>query len=199
MSSRDRVPSPPKSLRLALLAAVLAALPACTVSPLYATSSTIAPGGAPRTTIADVRGRVSVQVANDRTSQVFRNALLFQLNGGAKPVTPLYEVRYVVKGQENVVAIQKGSGIPSASAYRLAVSYQLIRLADTKVIATGSRFGTAPFDRTRQLFASSRAVLDARNQAGMEAAERVNLAVTAAIDRDLRIPAAASEPRPVAR
>lgn len=194
MSSPDRVFGPLRFARpilaLALAPALVMmalALPACTVSPLYGSSNSDGglPAG-PGAALAAVRGRISVALANDRTGQVFRNALLFRLNGSATPSVPLYDVRYVALGTETIVSIQQGSGIPSASSYRMSVTYQLIRLSDTKEIASGTRFGTAPFDRTQQLFASERALLDAREQAGEEAAERVAFAIAAAIRKDLK-------------
>lgn len=191
MSSPDRLPRSPRPARivLALLPALM--LAACTVAPLYGRSEAEALStGAPGTALAAVRGRISVAVANDRTAQIFRNALLFRLNGGARPDAPLYDIRYTIVAYETVVSIQQGSGIPSASAYRMNVSYEVVRLGDAKRIAGGSRSGTAPFDRTAQLFASSRAVLDAREQAGREVAERVGLAVAAAIRKDLAVAAA---------
>lgn len=196
MSSPDPVLVPvvlapePRPARLAPAALALLAvlgLSACTVSPLYGTSGVDALStGAPGAALAAVRGRISVAAANDRTAQVFRNALLFRLNGGTPPAAPLYDIRYTVVAFEAVVSIQQGSGIPSASAYRMNVTYQVVRLSDAKEIGAGTRFGTAPFDRTAQLFASSRAILDAREQAGREAAERVSLAVAALIRKDLR-------------
>ncbi|KQT42899.1 hypothetical protein ASG43_15175 [Aureimonas sp. Leaf454] len=159
----------------------------CTVQPLYrggdASLDLKAPtiGG-----LAAARGRIGVAPANDRTAQIVRNQLIFGLNGGREPVSPLlYEIRPIVRGAEQVVSIQRGTGVPSASLFRVTVSYQVVRISDSQVIASGTRFASTPFDRSEQLFAASRAVLDARETAGKEAAERVTLAVANAIAKDL--------------
>lgn len=187
MSSSDRAVRPSALARLTLLALVALALPACTVSPLYGTARVDDLAAAPvETDLAALRGQISVAPANDRTAQIFRNALLFRLNGGKAPATPRYEIRYGVTGLETVVSVQQGSGIPSASLYRMNATYEVVRLADAKVIASGMRFATAPFDRSSQLYASSRAVVDARERAGTAVAERVELAVLAAIRKDIR-------------
>jgi LPS-assembly lipoprotein len=184
MSSSER--ARPAALRSLAILGLAALLPACTVAPLYGTGDRqVLPSGATTTVLADMRGKIAVSAANDRTTQVVRNALLFRLNGGTTPVAPVYEIRNTVSGGETVVSIQAGSGVPSASSYRMTVSYQVVRLADQKVIATGSRFAVAPFDRSSQLFASSRALIDAREQAGRSVAEKVELAVVAAIRKDL--------------
>jgi LPS-assembly lipoprotein len=152
MSSSDRVRP-----RLAgLLALIL--LGGCTVSPLYGTSSrTDLAAGQAGLSLGDLRGQIGVGVANTRTAQLFRNALLFRLNGGTTPTAPAYEIRYGVVGVENVVSIERGSGVPAASLY----------------------------DRSAQLFAASRALIDARELAARAVAEKVELAAVVAIRKDL--------------
>ncbi|BDA86841.1 hypothetical protein Sa4125_43830 [Aureimonas sp. SA4125] len=166
---------------------VMLSTSACTVAPLYGKSRVDALStGVPGTELADMRGRISVSQANNRTTQIVRNALLFNLNGGKKPEAPVYEIRNSVTGLETVVSIQSGSGVPSASTYKMTVAYQVVRLADQTVIATGSRNATAPFDRSAQLFSSSRALLDAQRKAGELVAGQVELAVVSAIRKDLQ-------------
>jgi LPS-assembly lipoprotein len=159
----------------------------CTVQPLYRGGDNSLDLKAPTIGgLAAARGRIGVSAVNDRTAQIVRNQLIFSLNGGREPVSPLlYEIRPIVRGDETIVSIQRGSGVPSASLYRVNVTYQVIRISDSQVIATGTRFASTPFDRSEQLFASSRAVQDARETAGKEVAERVALAVANAIARDL--------------
>ena len=182
MSSSERALRP----RIAgLLALVL--LGGCTVSPMYGKSSqaALATGGSGQS-LGDLRGQIAVAPANTRTAQLFRNALLFRLNGGTTPTAPVYEIRYSATGQENVVSIERGSGVPAASLYRMDATYQVVRLSDQKVIDSGLRFASVPFDRSEQLFASSRALIDARELAAKEVAEKVQLGAAVAIRKDLR-------------
>lgn len=170
---------------LAAASAIAAAglgLAACTSGPLYGTTA-LAPDVPGAASLGALRGRIAVALAGTRTGQIFRNALLFRLNGGEAVTDPVYEVRYTATGLESSVSIESGSGLPQAGLYRMTVTYQLVRLADAKVVDTGSRFATAPFDRTNQLFADQRAIIDARQQAGEAVAARVELAVAAAISR----------------
>lgn len=171
------------------LAAVLALSAGCTVQPLYKGDGASALDlKAPTLTgLASVKGRVGVSAADNRTAQIVRNQLIFALNGGLEPASPLlYEVRQAVTGGETVVSIQSGSGVPAASLFRVSVAYQVVRISDSAVIAKGTRFATTPFDRTDQLYAATRSLLDARETAGKEVAERVALAVANAISKDLR-------------
>lgn len=184
MSSTDRVKRLARPLALAGLAGALALASACTVRPLYGRSGAVL-AGEPAPAVADLRGRVEVAPVNSRQEQVVRNALLFGFNGGEAPVAPFYKVSFTAVGVETVVSIQQDSGVPAASLFRLTVSYSVARTTDGRVIATGSRFANAPFDRSRQLFAASRAFRDAQEQAGREAAEQVRLVILGAISRDL--------------
>ncbi|GGE06823.1 hypothetical protein GCM10011390_27380 [Aureimonas endophytica] len=181
MSFSDRRRFRRRALALGLLAGLGLGLSACTVHPLYGTASM--PAGAPG--LAELKGRVDVAPVGDRTSQIVRNALLFGFNGGETPIAPLYRIAFTALGQENVVSIQQDSGIPAASIYKLTVNYTVTRTTDTKVIATGTRFADAPFDRNRQLFAATRAYRDAQERAGKEVAEQMRLVVLSAIRKDL--------------
>lgn len=184
MSLCDRVSAGLPLLVLAGLAAAALATSACTVRPLYGQSGTLS-FGEPTPGLGDLKGRIEVAPVGDRTSQIVRNALLFGFNAGEAPVAPLYKIAFAAAGLETVVSIQQGSGIPSASLYKLTVNYTVIRATDAKVIATGSRSAEAPFDRSRQLFAATRAFRDAQERAGREVAEQVRLVVLGAIRRDL--------------
>lgn len=185
MSSFDRARRM-KTGTLVCLALVALSGSACTVAPLYGKPPVDAFATGPADpTLADLRGRISVSPANNRTAQIVRNALLFDLNGGKKPEAPVYEIRNSVAGGEAVVSIQAGSGVPSASTYKMTVTYQVVRLSDRAVIASGSRNATAPFDRSAQLFSSSRALLDAQKRAGALVAGQVELAAVSAIRKDL--------------
>lgn len=186
MSSSDRARRM-KAGTLVCLALVALSASACTVAPLYGKPSPEALSAGPSgPVLAEMRGRISVSPANNRTTQIVRNALLFDLNGGQKPESPVYEIRNSVTGTETVVSIQAGSGVPSASTYTMTATYQIVRLSDQTVIATGSRNATAPFDRSAQLFSSSRALIDAQKRAGDLVAGQVELAAAAAIRKDLK-------------
>lgn len=173
-----------RGLRLGMAALILAAAAGCTAGPLYGDRA--ADFGAPgAVSAAALRGRIAVAPAEDRMTQIVRNKLLFDLNGGDAVREPLYEVGLTVNGAEVGVSIESGSGVPTASIFQVTVSYQVVRLSDSKVIATGKRQANAPFDRSAQLFAAERAAYDARQKAGETAASLVELDAVARIRRDV--------------
>jgi LPS-assembly lipoprotein len=177
--------------RLLVLAAALA-LAGCTAGPLYGTTSVDPATGARSSVLTELRGRIALTPAQTRTAQVFRNAMLYKLNGATPVSAPLYELRYTVSATDQIAAVEAGTGTPSAALYRMTVDYELIRTADLKSLARGQRFATVPYDRTSQLFAASRAVVDARDQAGETVAERVLGAVAPVLQRE-----AFTDPAPV--
>ncbi|SMC81608.1 hypothetical protein SAMN06297251_10930 [Fulvimarina manganoxydans] len=163
-------------LALSLSAASLAG---CTAGPLY---GGVAPDGQSAETLRDLRGRIAVSEANTRTAQIVRNPLLLRLNAGAPVSDPVYEVRLTVNGAERGISIES-TGVPVSAIYVLTVNYQLVRLSDNQVVDSGMRQVPVPFDRTAQLFQSQRALLNAREQAGKEAAAQLELAIATALQR----------------
>ncbi|WP_062015318.1 hypothetical protein [Aureimonas sp. AU4] len=171
-------------LRTAALASVLLGLAACTSGPLYGTTDVDPATGARSSVLTDLRGRIGVQSADTRTAQIFRNAMLFELNG-AEPVRgALYELRYTVTASDQVSSLETGTGVPTASLYRMTVAFDLVRLSDNKSVTKGSRFAMIPYDRTNQVFAATRAVVDAQNQAGETVARRILFAIGPTLQRD---------------
>jgi hypothetical protein len=103
--------SPKAAVAAALIGLGLLGLAGCQVRPLYAS----APGEAgPQ---ADLPA-ISVDEPVSREEQVYRNALLFGLRGGADPALPRYTLAYRITVQEQGVAVERGTGTPN--------TYQLI-------------------------------------------------------------------------
>jgi len=181
--------------------ALLALIAGCTAGPLYGTTHVDPASGARSSGLTELRGRIGVSQAPTRTAQVFRNAILYRLNGATPVAAPIYELRFTTAALDQVASVESGTGIPTASLYRMTVDYQLVRLADGVVIARGQRFAMAPYDRSVQLYASERAVIDARDQAGAAVAERVLAAVAPILQRESLnpTPAPAAVTPPVAK
>ncbi len=95
---------------------------------------------------------------------------------------------------DQVSSLEAGTGAPSASLYRMTVDFDLVRLSDGRSLVKGQRFALVPYDRTQQLFAAERAVIDARDQAGKAVAERVLTVVAPALQREAASPAPAATP-----
>ncbi len=166
--------------------AALTLLAACTSGPAYApqTSAPQTPDVSGPPLLSELRGRVAVREANSRTEQIFRNALLFRLNGSEPVRDARYQVNYSITALDSVTSVESGSGIPSAASYRMQADYTIVRLSDNETIGAGSRFSTVPYDRNSQLYASQSAVEDARARAGKELAERVGMALLPVLKRE---------------
>jgi LPS-assembly lipoprotein len=182
--SRSLVGPSSSGLRLATLGLALA-LSACTAGPLYGPTSVDPVTGQGQSVLDQLAGRIDVQLATTRTAQIVRNSLLFRLNGAEGVSDPLYIVDLAVSGTEQGVSVQGGgSGVPTASIYSMRATYSVRRVSDGVVLGTGSRTTTAPFDRSDQLYAARRALLDARDNAGRDLADRVAAAVLPILQRE---------------
>ncbi|MFD2239191.1 hypothetical protein [Aureimonas populi] len=166
------------------LLAVLA-LAGCTAAPLHGQGPVSPVTGQPLAGVETLSGRIAVSEAGSRTAQVVRNPLLFRLNGATPVREPLYEVVLDVSGFEQDVSVQGGSGVPTASLYRIQASYTVRRVSDGAVLGSGTRFSTAPYDRSEQLFAADRALIDARDKSAAELADRLAVAVLPILRREI--------------
>lgn len=164
--------------RRALLAAAafagLSAISGCTWEPLHGASGygDAAIGGA-------LLSQISVSAVETRVGQQVRNHLVFLLHGGRETAGARYEARIRVTDTGNEYAAVRNIRDFTAGAVTVTVSYDLIDKTSNSRISGGSRIATAPYDRTTQSFANSRARRDAENRAAREAAEQVRLALAA--------------------
>lgn len=190
MSSSDRarrVPAvgSPKGrwLRLAPVAALAAGLlSGCTAGPLYGThgvGGTDVGGEAARLPYA---GRIAITEADTRTDQLVRNELLFRLNRGRPVVDPVYELRLSVSGKARGTIVES-EGVSRSVIYIERAKYQLVRLSDQQVVASGERSATVPYDQTIQLYQSQRSLKNAREEASKQLAGQLELAVASALSR----------------
>ncbi|MBP0616454.1 hypothetical protein [Jiella mangrovi] len=167
----------------ALLAGVVAALLAgCTAGPLYGTNGV---GGTDIGSAAarlPYAGRIAITEADTRTDQLVRNELLFRLNRGKPVADPLYELRLQVTGKARGSIIQS-EGVSRSVIYIETAKYQLVRLSDNAVITSGERSATVPYDQTIQLYASQRALKNARSEASRQLAGQLELAIASALSR----------------
>ncbi|ALN71514.1 hypothetical protein [Aureimonas sp. AU20] len=173
-----------RSLKVLPLVAAAWLLAGCTAGPLYGTTHLDPATGARANALVGLKGRISITPAQTRTAQVFRNAMLYALNGADPVREPLYELRPVVTASDQITSLEAGTGAPAASLYRMTVDYDLVRLRDGVSLTKGQRFAMVPYDRTQQLYAAERAVVDAREQAGKAVAERILAVVAPVLQRD---------------
>lgn len=174
MSSSDRGrPCRRRALILAIVPAL--ALAACTVQPLYGTG----PSGA---AVASGLTHISIDQVDTRVAQEVRNRLIFLLYGGAgQPTAPTYNMRLVVTSSEQPLGV---TPVESAPAYSVTVTatYEVTALATGDVVIRTTTRGSATYDRVNQVFANTRARLDAEDRAAAKVADdiRTRLAVATA-------------------
>jgi len=126
--------------------------------PLYGSAAI---GGADVT--AQLAG-VDIAPIPGRLGQRLRNELIFNSTGGGAAAAPVYRLEIAVK--ENVIStLVQTDGDALSQIYTADASFNLIRLADKKVVLKGTSFGRAGFERNPSIFSNVRAQDDAQNRA----------------------------------
>jgi LPS-assembly lipoprotein len=116
--------------------------------------------------------KVDVAPIPGRVGQRIRNELIFQTTGGGAPETPQYRLDIAIR--ESVVStLVMVDGNAGGQIYNIEASYNLIRLNDKSVVASGKSFGRASFDRVTSIFANVEARQDAENRAAQSVGEEL--------------------------
>ena len=161
-----------------VLATLAVALAACTVQPLYAPT---AAGTSVATTIASVY----IEDVDTRLAQEVRNKLIFGLNGGAgQPANPAYRMKLNVTSSETAPGVTTFETAPAYSI-TVAATYEVTSVETGKIVYRSTARGTASFDRVNQIYANTRAKLDAENRAAAQVANDIAIRVAAAVAHGL--------------
>jgi LPS-assembly lipoprotein len=160
--------------KLAIGVAALLAPSACTVQPLYAPTLSGA-------SAVSALGQIAIDPVDTRVAQEIRNKLIFSLSGGSEPTAPAFRMRLLVSSAESALGV---APVEAAPAYSITVSatFEVKTVATGEIVLRGTSRGTASFDRVSQIYANTRARLDAENRAAALAADdiRIRLASAAA-------------------
>ncbi|WP_041320591.1 hypothetical protein [Hyphomicrobium denitrificans] len=115
---------------------------------------------------------VDVAPIPGRVGQRIRNELIFQTTGGGKPATPQYRMDIAIR--ESVIStLVMVNGNAGGQIYSIEASYNLIRLSDKSVVASGKSYGRASFDRVTSIFANVEARQNAENRAAESVGEEL--------------------------
>jgi LPS-assembly lipoprotein len=165
--------------RATRLAAVLAAaglLSGC-FEPLYG-SRTVSGGPAMRDRLSAVdvlpidapQGRPEARIGVE-----LRNALLFDITGGAGASSATHRLKINLTSSRQSVIVDIYSQRPDVENYGLDVTYSLIEIATGKVVVTGQTFARVSFDipGQQQRFARARGLRDAENRAAKVIADQI--------------------------
>lgn len=159
-------------LWIALMAAV--AVSGCQVQPLYGTGPSVGLSGESSSVRQSLR-EIDVADPRDRPEQVFRNALLFNLQGGGGEGAARYRLTYRLSLREQQIALEEITGTPGSYQVVGQISY-LLEDADTgDVLMTDRVSAIASYDRSSQDFANVRAQRDGEDRVGKELARLVEI------------------------
>lgn len=168
----------PRRLATCGLVALLAAVSACTVRPLYSNAPLSANS---QVGSAAELASIAIKPVKTRYAQQVRNNLIFGLSGGAgEPAAPVYSLDLGVTELVESAAYRQvttEADEPTAGSVTLTAAYVLTDAKTGKEVARGRRSISSSFDRPRQEFATYRAQIDAENRAARELAELLRLAI----------------------
>ena len=175
MSSCDHGRWKPRRAAVAAVLFTLAAfsLSGCFVQPLYGSAA----GGG--TVHAALRG-IAIEPVDDRVAQQVRNKLIFGFTGGAGASDPTYKMKLTTSVTEVALGITRVEAAPAYSV-TVAVTYDLTKVGSDTVLQHATVRGTASYDRVNQIYANTRARLDAENRAAESAADQIQTRISAAV------------------
>lgn len=156
--------SPSRTLAAVALLALLTALAGCQVRPLYGTTSGEAGPQADMPAIA-------IQEPRSRVEQVYRNALIFALRGGADESVARYGLIYRTTINVQGLAVERGAGTPNIYQLTGGASFLLKDAATGTSIFGANITAIDSYARSSQNFANLRAERDAEDRLAKTLAE----------------------------
>jgi LPS-assembly lipoprotein len=102
-----------------------------------------------------------------RLAVELRNALQFELNGGAGANAPTHQLKISITTAVSSVIVDVTSGRPDAQLESVVANYSLVEIATGKVVLTDTTFAHVDYDipGSAQRFAAQRAQRDAEDRA----------------------------------
>ena len=118
-----------------------------------------------------------------RVGQRIRNELIFQTTGGGSPSKPP-KYRLDIAIRESVTSMLVAvDGNAGNQIFGIDASYSLVRLSDKKVVAHGTSYGRASFDRVSSIFANVSARQNAENRAAETVGREIQTRLLAVFQR----------------
>ena len=156
-------------IRLGFVLAVAGLVAGCGFQPLYGQNPSVADESV-RDKFAEVlvvpipQRQGSPQA---RVAVALQNALKFDLNNGATPVTPTHRLEVVVSPINITVSIDPVTGRPQEGVGGVTATYKLVEIATGKIVLTDSTSSNVGYDipGTQQRFAKQRAAVNAQDRA----------------------------------
>ena len=156
-------------IRLGFVLAVAGLVAGCGFQPLYGQNPSVADESV-RDKFAEVlvvpipQRQGSPQA---RLAVAIQNALKFDLNNGATPVTPTHRLEVAVTPTDITVSIDPVTGRPEEEIGGVTATYKLVEIASAKIVLVDSTFANVGYDipGTQQRFAKQRAAVNAQDRA----------------------------------
>jgi LPS-assembly lipoprotein len=169
-----------RTMPLARLAVILAlaGLTAGCFEPLYGRNNAAPDSESVRDKLAEIEipaipSRQGTPEA--RLAVGMRNALQYDLNGGAGANAPTHRLLVTLQATGLTVIVDVASGRPTAQVDGVSATYQLVEIATGKVVLKDSAFSHVDTDApgSEQRFAQQRAQRDAQDRAVQIVAEAI--------------------------
>jgi LPS-assembly lipoprotein len=165
-----------RSARLAVALAMATSLAGC-FEPMYGQRSVL---GGP-----SIRERLSaVEIAPIQAPQgtplarvavEVRNALIFDITGGAATASPTHQLRIQFAAARQPVIVDITSARTDVEQYAINAYYSLFEIATNKMVMNGQTFARVTYDNPgqQQRFAQARGLRDAENRASKLIADNI--------------------------
>jgi LPS-assembly lipoprotein len=159
-----------------LVVAALGALTAGCFQPMYAAHTDGTPALREKLMGVDLPPIDKANASREaRLGVEIRNALAFKLYGGAVGMPPTHKLVIRFTTTRSSLILDPATALPSTENYGIDAQYNLIDLASSASVMTGSTFARVSYDIPGQLqrFARARAFRDAEDRAAQEIAENI--------------------------
>lgn len=158
---------------LAITAVLAPALAACGGSgfrPMYAADALASTN--------EKMAAISFGTIPGRVGQRIRNELIFQGTGGGHGLPPEYKVDVTIREQVISTLVRK-DGEAQSQIYNLDAKFQLVRIADKKIMFEGTSYARASFERFNSIYSNVQARQDAENRAAKTIAQDIKTRLAA--------------------
>ena len=165
-----------------LAVATLAALTAGCFQPMYAEHSDGSPALREKLMGVEIPPVDKANASREARIQVeIRNALAFKLYGNATGLPPTHRLVLKFSTSRSSLMVDVNTGLPTSENYGIDVQYNLIDIATTKSVMTGTTFSHLSYDLpgSYQRFSRSRAYRDAEDRAAQEIADHIQTRLAA--------------------
>src|SRR6516225_1577627 len=110
-----------------------------------------------------------------RLAVEIRNALLFDLTGGAGEAPPVHRLKISIASTRSAIIVDRNTSRPDIEHYGITAAYALTEIVTGKVVVTGQTFSRVSYDipGQQQRFARLRGLRDAESRAAKVIAENI--------------------------